>query len=101
MTGRPAARGPALAVGWQVLASCRGVDPELFFHPEGERGAARERRAARAAAVCQDCPVIVPCLQHALTYPEPYGTWGGYTEEDRRHHLARPRRGGSRWSAGS
>ena len=27
---------------WQLKGACRGEDPEIFFHPEGERGPARE-----------------------------------------------------------
>ena len=44
---------------WQLQAACRGKDPNIFFHPEGERGAARERRIA-AAVVDADNLVIDP-----------------------------------------
>ena len=27
---------------WQLRGACRGEDPDTFFHPEGERGPARE-----------------------------------------------------------
>ena len=30
---------------WQLSAACRGVDSSLFFHPEGERGAAPRGQA--------------------------------------------------------
>ena len=42
---------------WQLLAACRGVDSSLFFHPEGERGAARSARENSAKEVCMRCPV--------------------------------------------
>ena len=29
---------------WQLSGACRGEDPDAFFHPEGERGPAREAR---------------------------------------------------------
>ena len=68
---------------WQVEGSCREADPQLFFHPEGERGPARRRRDAAAIAICAGCPVLEQCRQHGLTVREPYGVWGGLTEDDR------------------
>ena len=41
---------------WQYEGKCREADPTLFFHPEGERGAARRRRAEAAKAVCAELP---------------------------------------------
>lgn len=75
---------------WQYGGACRELDTELFFHPEGERGSSRRRRAANAKAVCASCPMIEQCRSHALTSREPYGIWGGMTEEERREWLARP-----------
>ena len=74
---------------WQMRAACRGEDPSLFFHPEGERGPAREGRDAAAKAVCATCPVIAQCAAHSLKVREPYGVWGGLTEDDRERILAR------------
>lgn len=68
---------------WQREAACRGMDSETFFHPPNERATARERRAARAKAICERCPVIADCLKHALRAREPYGVWGGHTEDER------------------
>lgn len=68
---------------WQLRAACRHVDNELFFHPEGERGPARNRREARAKAICRCCPVVRQCRAHALTAREPYGVWGGLSRLDR------------------
>src|SRR5436305_9737795 len=51
---------------WQRKGLCRDMDSSLFFHPERERGEARAKRESRAKAVCQRCPVIVQCRQHAL-----------------------------------
>ena len=34
---------------WQLEGSCRGEDPGIFFHPEGERGPARAARDFAAA----------------------------------------------------
>ncbi|MQA16619.1 MAG: WhiB family transcriptional regulator [Pseudonocardiaceae bacterium] len=69
---------------WQIDAACQGFNSSVFFHPDGERGSARARRARRAKAVCERCPVIEPCRRHALEAREPYGVWGGLTEEERR-----------------
>jgi WhiB family redox-sensing transcriptional regulator len=68
---------------WQYEGLCREASPELFFHPEGERGPARRWRQARAVAICRRCPVQAQCREHALRVGEPYGIWGGLTEEDR------------------
>jgi WhiB family redox-sensing transcriptional regulator len=77
---------------WQLEGSCREVDRALFFHPEGERGPARRARDAAAKAVCLTCPVIGACREHALAVREPYGVWGGLSEEDRRLIYATRRR---------
>ena len=68
---------------WQFEGTCRQVSPDVFFHPEGERGKVRRSRADRAKAVCDACPVLALCREHALASREPYGVWGGMTEEER------------------
>ncbi|MEO6821885.1 MAG: WhiB family transcriptional regulator [Candidatus Nanopelagicales bacterium] len=68
---------------WQLVARCREVDPAVFFHPEGERGSARLARERAAKAICATCPVIAECASHALSVHEPYGVWGGLSEDDR------------------
>lgn len=72
---------------WQHSGACRDLDTEIFFHPEGERGATRKRRAAEAKRICALCPVRSTCAEHALMVREPYGIWGGMTEEERRSYL--------------
>jgi WhiB family redox-sensing transcriptional regulator len=68
---------------WQLHAACRGMDSAVFFHPEKERGSAKAHRELRAKEVCGRCPVIEPCRRHALAVQEPYGVWGGLSEEER------------------
>ncbi len=68
---------------WQLAGACRQVSPEVFFHPEGERGSARRSRDSAAKQVCFGCPVIRQCREHALSVREPYGVWGGLTEDER------------------
>ncbi|MFV0461579.1 MAG: WhiB family transcriptional regulator [Nostocoides sp.] len=70
---------------WQLHGRCRAENPDVFFHPEGERGSARRNRDEAARRVCLDCPVLGPCREHALTAREPYGVWGALTEDDRAH----------------
>ena len=74
---------------WQLRGLCRGKDSSLFFHPEGERGAARSSRETAAKEICMNCPVQTLCADHALRVREPYGVWGGMTEEEREEHHAR------------
>ena len=76
---------------WQMHGACRGEDPSLFFHPEGERGPARAAREAAAKAVCASCPVLTECAAHALTVREPYGVWGEMSEDDREAAYQRSR----------
>ena len=79
---------------WQFQGLCRTTNPDIFFHPEGERGPSRRRREARAKAICEQCPVLRECREHALAVHEPYGVWGGMTEEEREEiyrRSARPR----------
>lgn len=80
---------------WQLVAACRGVDSSLFFHPEGERGAARSAREAAAKEVCMRCPVRAECATHALAVREPYGVWGGLTEDEREAMMGRSRHRGT------
>lgn len=76
---------------WQLQAACRDADPELFFHPEGERGPVRRKRDADALAICSVCPVLAACRQDALTSRVAYGVWGGLTEDAREDIYARQR----------
>ncbi|WP_241385103.1 WhiB family transcriptional regulator [Rhodococcus sp. CH91] len=77
---------------WQIHGACRDADGALFFHPDNERGQARENRVAAAKDVCARCPVRARCLRYALESGERYGIWGGLTEEERAQ-ARRARRG--------
>jgi len=78
---------------WQLQGACRTVGSELFFHPEGERGPSRRSRELAAKNVCARCPVIAQCRAHALAVREPYGVWGGMSEDEREamYALHKPR----------
>ena len=73
---------------WQSEAACRGLDTEMFFHPENERGPRRTARENAAKAVCATCPVRQACADHALQVREPYGIWGGLSESEREEILS-------------
>lgn len=76
--------GPAAeAWEWQLQGRCRGLDSDLFFHGDGDRGPTRAAREQAALAICADCPVVAQCARQALATREPYGVWGGLTESDR------------------
>ena len=61
----------------------------LFRSPDGERGPRRRNRENAAKAVCASCPVLNACREHALAVQEPYGIWGGLSEDDRAAILMR------------
>lgn len=73
----------ASAWEWQQSGACQDLPTEMFFHPDGERGPRRRNRENAAKAVCSSCPVIAACRAHALAVQEPYGIWGGLSEDDR------------------
>lgn len=77
---------------WQMRAACRDLDSSEFFHPDRERGTAKDGRERRAKQVCLYCPVIEACRRHALTVQEPYGVWGGLTVDERAAILRHPSR---------
>lgn len=84
MPQQPLAQVPADAEWfWQEHGSCRDADPMLFFHPQNERGMSRTRRDREAKRVCAGCDVRMACADYAVRAREPYGVWGGLSEEER------------------
>ena len=67
---------------WRVTATCRDLDPDLFF-PVGVTGVAVEQIDA-AKAYCSTCSARAACLDFAITTNQEYGVWGGTTEDERR-----------------
>lgn len=68
---------------WQHDGSCLTEDSEIFFFSDGERGEFRKRHELKAKEICASCTVISDCRAFALEVREPYGIWGGLSEEDR------------------
>ena len=67
---------------WRDGASCKSVDPDLFF-PVGTTGIALVQ-IEHAKAVCSTCDVKAACLEFALATNQESGVWGGTSEEERR-----------------
>lgn len=67
---------------WRTLATCQGLDGEIFF-PAAESGPTHDRQVATAKAVCARCPVRAECLDEALLRI-PDGIAGGLTADERR-----------------
>lgn len=67
---------------WENQAECGKVDPDIFF-PEGKVTLVTMELDRLAKKVCDSCLVQIACLAYALEN-ETYGTWGGYTADERR-----------------
>jgi WhiB family redox-sensing transcriptional regulator len=80
--GRPPDAAPTRD-DWQLDAACRETDGSWFFPPERERESARIKRIAKAKTVCRQCPVLADCRAYAVRVGEPFGVWGGLSEDER------------------
>lgn len=69
---------------WADRAACRDGNPDDWQPDPDDPDSAST--AARAALVCQGCPVARACLSAALIGDEP-GIWGGTTEDQRADFL--------------
>jgi len=67
---------------WRDDATCRTVDPELFF-PSGHGSQVTEMEE-QAKKVCAVCPVREECLDAALEAGDYTGVRGGLTAKERR-----------------
>lgn len=70
---------------WWHLGACKGLEAGIFYPDD-------EHEAQAAKSVCEGCEVKATCLDHALTFREKSGVWGGATERDRRRILRQRRR---------
>lgn len=70
---------------WWDLGACKGLEASIFYPDD-------ELEAQAAKTVCEGCAVQTACLDHALTFREKSGVWGGATERDRRRILRHRRR---------
>lgn len=65
---------------WRDRASCIGLDVNDFF-PEGQG----QSVPSEVRRVCAACPSLQACLDHALSFPERHGIFGGTSPAERRH----------------
>ena len=67
-------RSPAVLVdkAWVEQASCRDVDPELWFITDQTT-----YEYAQAIRICGTCEVKTQCLKVARKRRERHGIWGG------------------------
>lgn len=70
---------------WLRDASCRGMDPEIFYPQIGTGNWPTENMARKT---CDNCPVKVDCIDWALSesWPEE-GYWGSTKGERNRFKL--------------
>jgi WhiB family transcriptional regulator, redox-sensing transcriptional regulator len=78
-------RPATMKQSWRQHAACRGLDPMTFY-------SATDDEADAAKEICAQCPVREACLEHALTFREKEGVWGGCTERERRRIIRQRRR---------
>ncbi len=74
--------------GWRWRAACADSGDVPFFAPDREQAKARVSRIARAKAICARCPVMAQCRAYALQFREPFGIWGGLSEDERDQSLS-------------
>lgn len=75
------------APDWRRLAACRGEDPETFF--ASNLTAQGQALTRHAKVICWQCPSLEACGRWALETREPFGVFGGMTQEERRAILRR------------
>ena len=69
-------------VDWE-RASCRGLDTDMFYdHKTGleEKGLTLNH----LRRICMSCPIQYDCLTIGVAH-EPFGFWGGLSEDERKH----------------
>lgn len=74
-------------VSWMDEAACRSHDPRKWFPVDSKKGGNGggvriPKQAYEALVICEGCPVNEECLEYSLQW-EPYGIWGGKTEQQR------------------
>jgi WhiB family redox-sensing transcriptional regulator len=70
-------------ISWHEQAACAGLDTNMFYYANLERGPAKMLRIQMAKAVCNTCPVKTKCLANALEHQDNHSIQGGTTPEER------------------
>ncbi len=77
---------------WRARAACRDIvsaDYDPFF-------AGTDHGTRQAVAICATCPVTGDCLAYAVRTGQPYGVWGGKSQQEVRRLIALDRQGRTR-----
>ena len=72
-------------------AASAGVEYDWLVNQVARMRIVASAREAAAKEVCMRCPVRAECATHALAVREPYGVWGGLTEDEREEMMGRSR----------
>lgn len=72
-------------VEWE-RASCKGLDTDMFYLARTDL-LTEGLTYNHLRRICFNCPIQRECLQVGTSY-EPYGFWGGLSEDERRHIYA-------------
>lgn len=67
-------------MSWMEEGDCVGAETDLWF-PEGTPKQVATA-SEEAITICNGCAVLGPCREYAVQQ-EPYGIWGGLTENER------------------
>lgn len=75
---------------WRDRAACGPETLKLFYGPDGEQWRNKQKREAKAVAICATCPVRAECLEAELQLAQPdaetefriFGVHGGLTEDE-------------------
>src|SRR5687768_509839 len=57
---------------WREYASCKGMDPSVFFFEDTSPN-------HQARRTCIACPVRIDCLEYATEHEKDWGVWAGVT----------------------
>lgn len=73
-------------INWE-RASCRGLETDMFYSHK-TRLEERGLTLNHLRRICMSCPIQYDCLTIGVAH-EPYGFWGGLSEEERKNLHAR------------
>ena len=79
---KPIPEPKTVDLSWMDKARCKDMSAEIFYPSEDLTPAQVKKRLDHAKSICEECPVITPCLRRAVEDME-RGVWGGTTENER------------------
>lgn len=71
-------------IDWRDAAACRGLFVDMFFVNESdELGTGTLPNLGTMRRMCQGCPALEECREHAIKHEE-FGFWAGTTAKERK-----------------